>query len=136
MCNQAECVAALVELGCDTAIRDKIGRTGKQLAGQRDHAAVLDVLRAAVMARLRTGVAVDQPAATRAARWRELPKPRQQTPHCCSRRRAALPAAARTTAPSFPPAPPASPWSVAPATRKALNLKEATNTQDCAQEPR
>jgi ankyrin repeat protein len=60
--NQLECAAALVELGCDTAIRDKDGLTGKQVAEQHDHAAVLDVLRTAVVVRLRAGVAVDQPA--------------------------------------------------------------------------
>jgi ankyrin repeat protein len=60
--NQPECVAALVELGCDTAIKTKDGRTGKQIVEQQGHAAVLDVLRAAVAARLRAGVAMDQPA--------------------------------------------------------------------------
>jgi hypothetical protein len=45
--NQPECAAALVELGCDTAIRDKYGRTGKQMAENLDHAVVLDVLRVA-----------------------------------------------------------------------------------------
>jgi ankyrin repeat protein len=56
--NQAECAAALVALGCDTAIRDKVrddkggGVTGKQLAEEAGHVAVLDVLRAAVVARL------------------------------------------------------------------------------------
>ena len=61
--NQPECVAALVELGCDTAIKAKSGHTGKEFAEQRGHAAVLDVLRAAVAARLRAGTAVDQPVA-------------------------------------------------------------------------
>jgi ankyrin repeat protein len=59
--NQPECVAVLVELGCDTAIKCTNGLTGKQAAEQHGHAAVLDVLRDAVAARLRAGVAVDQP---------------------------------------------------------------------------
>jgi hypothetical protein len=49
--NQPECAAALVELGCDTASKAKNGRTGKQVAEQEGHAAVLDVLRAAVARR-------------------------------------------------------------------------------------
>jgi hypothetical protein len=63
--NQPECAAALAELGCDTAIKAKNGRTGKQLAEDQGHAAVLDVLlvRVAVAARLRVAVAVDQSAA-------------------------------------------------------------------------
>jgi cysteinyl-tRNA synthetase len=40
-------VAALVELGCDMAIKDKNGRTGKQLAEQQGHRAVLERLREA-----------------------------------------------------------------------------------------
>jgi ankyrin repeat domain-containing protein 17 len=60
--NQPECVAALVELGCDMTIRTKGGWTGKQLAEDRGHAVVLDVLRAGVAARLRAGTPVDQPA--------------------------------------------------------------------------
>jgi hypothetical protein len=49
------------------AIRDKErddkggGLTGKQLAEEVGHVAVLDVLCAAVVARLRAGMAVDQP---------------------------------------------------------------------------
>jgi ankyrin repeat protein len=65
--DQPECAAALVELGCDTVIEKKNGLTGKQIAEVYGHAAVLDVLRAAVTARLRAGAAVDQPAAAAAA---------------------------------------------------------------------
>jgi hypothetical protein len=50
--NQPESVAALVELGCDTATRVKTGSTGQQLAEQRGHAAVLDVLRGGTAAAL------------------------------------------------------------------------------------
>jgi hypothetical protein len=50
--NQPECVAALVKLGCDTAIKAKNGWTGKQLAEQQGYAAVLDVLRDAAMRRI------------------------------------------------------------------------------------
>jgi ankyrin repeat protein len=71
--NQPECVAALVELGCDTSIKDTNGWTGKQWAEPRGHAAVLDVLREAVAARLlgtavreAMGTAVNQPAAAAA----------------------------------------------------------------------
>jgi ankyrin repeat protein len=39
--NQPECVAALLELGCDTTMPDAGGRTGKQRAVQFGHAAVL-----------------------------------------------------------------------------------------------
>jgi ankyrin repeat protein len=65
--NQPECVAALVELGCDTAIKAQNGRTGKQVAEEDGRAAVLDVLRTAVAARLRAGAAVDQSAAVAGA---------------------------------------------------------------------
>ena len=51
----------------DTTIKDQSGRTGKQVAEHQGHAAVLDVLREAVAARLRAGVAVDQPAAAAGA---------------------------------------------------------------------
>jgi hypothetical protein len=56
-CNydQPECVAALVELGCNMAITAKNDWTGKQMSEQQGHAAVLDVLRAAAAARLRAG---------------------------------------------------------------------------------
>ena len=54
--NQPECVAVLVELGCDTAIKDRNTWTGKQWAEEQAHPAVLDVLRAAVAARLRSKV--------------------------------------------------------------------------------
>jgi hypothetical protein len=46
--NQAECAALLVELGCDTTIKTIDGQTGKEIAEDKGHAAVLDVLRAAV----------------------------------------------------------------------------------------
>jgi hypothetical protein len=65
--NQPECVAALVELGCDTTIKAANGMTGKQVVVQQGHGAVLDVLRTAVAARLRAGEAVDQPAAAAGA---------------------------------------------------------------------
>jgi SWI/SNF-related matrix-associated actin-dependent regulator 1 of chromatin subfamily A len=45
--NHPECVAALVELGCDTAIKANNGQTGKQCAAECGHAAVLDTLRVA-----------------------------------------------------------------------------------------
>jgi ankyrin repeat protein len=64
--NQPECVAALVEVGCDTRIKAKDGNTGKQLAEQKGHTAVLERLREAVMARLGAGAA-PEPAATSAA---------------------------------------------------------------------
>jgi ankyrin repeat protein len=44
--NEPECAAALVELGCDTAIKTKNGRTGKQIAEQMGHAAALERLAA------------------------------------------------------------------------------------------
>jgi ankyrin repeat protein len=50
-----------VELGCDTVIKDKCGRTGKQWAEREGHAAVLDILRTAAAARLRVSMALDQP---------------------------------------------------------------------------
>ena len=43
-CNQPECMAALVELGCDTGMKDKDGMTGKQRAKRRGHRAVLERL--------------------------------------------------------------------------------------------
>jgi hypothetical protein len=43
--NQPECAAALVELGCDTAIKAKDGQTGQQWAEDQGHAAVLEALR-------------------------------------------------------------------------------------------
>jgi hypothetical protein len=45
--SHPECAAALVELGCDMAIRDKNGRTGKQAAEAQGHTVVLDALREA-----------------------------------------------------------------------------------------
>jgi SWI/SNF-related matrix-associated actin-dependent regulator 1 of chromatin subfamily A len=45
--DQPECVAALLELGCDTAITAINGRTGKQAAANQGHAAVLERLAAA-----------------------------------------------------------------------------------------
>jgi uncharacterized membrane protein YgcG len=44
-------VAALVEFGCDTAIKAEDGETGEQIAEKMGSAAVLDVLRAAAAAR-------------------------------------------------------------------------------------
>ena len=49
--DQPECAAVLVELGCDTAIKDTNGNTGKQLAEQRGHAVVLERLREAMARR-------------------------------------------------------------------------------------
>jgi hypothetical protein len=43
--DRPECAAALVDLGCNTAIRNKYEATGKQIAELKGHAAVLDVLR-------------------------------------------------------------------------------------------
>jgi ankyrin repeat protein len=64
--NQPKCAAALVELGCDTAI-EAMGLTGRQIAEVKGHAAVLDALRTAVAARLRAGMAAGQPPAVAAA---------------------------------------------------------------------
>ena len=46
--DQPECAAAMVDLGCDTAMRDKDGQTGMEWAEDSDHAVLLHVLCAAI----------------------------------------------------------------------------------------
>merc|ERR1711969_516272 len=57
--GSADCAEALVRAGCDTSLRSKGGRTGRDVAQQKGHAAVLERLAA-----LEKG---SQPPATHAA---------------------------------------------------------------------
>ena len=50
--NQPGCVAALVRAGCDTAAKTKGGQTGKEVAEEKGHTAVLESLRNLVAERL------------------------------------------------------------------------------------
>ena len=60
MRNEPDCVAALVQNGCDATIKDRHGRTGKQFAEMQGHVAVLERLRAVVAQGLRQGMAEQQ----------------------------------------------------------------------------
>jgi ankyrin repeat protein len=52
--SRADCAVELARSGCDTMLRDKDGRTGKQLAERQKHTAVLVGLRALVVEQLRS----------------------------------------------------------------------------------
>jgi ankyrin repeat protein len=52
--NQAECTEVLARAGCDVGLKDSEGKTGRELAEEEGHAAVLARLRAVVVEQLRT----------------------------------------------------------------------------------
>jgi ankyrin repeat protein len=56
--NQAECAEALARAGCDVGLKDKYGKTGRELAEAEGHAAVVERLRAVVAEQLRAAQAV------------------------------------------------------------------------------
>jgi ankyrin repeat protein len=56
--NQAECAEALVRAGCDVRLKDGNGRTGREVAEEQGHAAVVERLRAVVAEQLRAARAV------------------------------------------------------------------------------
>ncbi len=51
--NQPDCAEALARAGCDGGLKDSAGQTGRELAGEQGHGAVVARLRA---------VGADQPA--------------------------------------------------------------------------
>jgi ankyrin repeat protein len=65
--NQADCAEALVRAGCDVGLKDKSGHTGRELAENEGHVAVVVRLRAVVSEQL--------PAAAWAARPAPAPEP-------------------------------------------------------------
>jgi ankyrin repeat protein len=56
--NQAGCAEALARAGCDVSLHDRQGRTGRELAEEEGHAAVVARLRAVVAEQLRAAQAV------------------------------------------------------------------------------
>jgi ankyrin repeat protein len=56
--NQPECAEALVRAGCDVGLTDSDGKTGRELAEEEGHAAVVARLRAVVADQLRAAGAV------------------------------------------------------------------------------
>jgi ankyrin repeat protein len=55
--NRAECAEGLARAGCDVGIKDKGGHTGRELAEEMGHAAVVERLRAVVGEQLRAAQA-------------------------------------------------------------------------------
>eukprot|EP01043_Picozoa_sp_COSAG02_P094309 COSAG02_NODE_30757_length_546_cov_0.579418_1_plen_149_part_10 len=51
--GQAEIVEILMRAGCETGQKDVLGRTGKDLAEEKDHQPVVERLRAVVVERMR-----------------------------------------------------------------------------------
>jgi ankyrin repeat protein len=60
--NQPECAEALVRAGCDVGLKDSDGKTGRELAEEEGHAAVVARLRAVVADRLRAAQVAAGPA--------------------------------------------------------------------------
>jgi hypothetical protein len=50
MARQAECAEALMRAGCDAGMRDKTGRTGRELAELQGHTAMLAQIRVLLVA--------------------------------------------------------------------------------------
>jgi ankyrin repeat protein len=55
--NQAECVEVLARAGCDVGFKEKTGKTGRVLAEENGHAAVVERLRVVVAEQLRAAQA-------------------------------------------------------------------------------